>query len=101
MKNLNRPRYVNSVARRLKMDQHLPKGNQRPSFDDGFTKIWMFIEPKDKTYYEECLDAIDKLFGRKIGAARFEEKLRSLYSVEAYPMFTIDRLTIALIKSVS
>ncbi|CDH60237.1 sin3p-rpd3p histone-deacetylase dna binding [Lichtheimia corymbifera JMRC:FSU:9682] len=82
MKNLTRPRYVNSIARKLKMDQHLPK------------------EPKDRTHYEECLDAVDKLFGRKIGAARFEEKLRSLYSVEAYPMFTIDRLTIALIKSI-
>lgn len=80
MKKLSRPRHVNTTAKKLKIDQHALQ---------------------EMTHYEECIDSIDKLFGRKIGAARYEETLRSLYSVEAYPMFTIDRLTIALIKSVS
>lgn len=83
MKKLSRPRRVNTTAKKLKIDQHALQ------------------EHEEMSHYEECIDSIDKLFGRKIGAARYEETLRSLYSVEAYPMFTIDRLTIALIKSVS
>ncbi|KAI7873912.1 hypothetical protein K492DRAFT_211866 [Lichtheimia hyalospora FSU 10163] len=82
MKQLSRPRAINSTAKKLKLDQHASQGSN------------------GKSYYQECIESIDKLFGRKIGAARYEEKLRSLYSVKAYPMFTIDRLTIALIKCI-
>lgn len=52
-------------------------------------------------YYEHMLDLAEKLFDGDIDASTFEEQLRYMIGIRAYPLFTIDKLVGTAIKHVS
>lgn len=51
-------------------------------------------------YYEHLLDLAEKLFDGEIDASTFEEQLRYMVGIRAYPLFTIDKLIGTAIKHV-
>lgn len=51
-------------------------------------------------YYEHLLDLSEKLFDNDIDASTFEEQLRYMVGIRAYPLFTIDKLIGTAIKHV-
>lgn len=53
------------------------------------------------SYYEHALDLSEKLFDGEIDQPTFEEHLRYMVGIKAYPLFTIDKLIATMIKHVS
>lgn len=51
-------------------------------------------------YYAHALDLAEKLFDNEIPLPDFEEHLRYMGGIHAYPLFTIDKLVSGLIKHV-
>ncbi|GAA5976417.1 hypothetical protein JCM10908_005492 [Rhodotorula pacifica] len=51
-------------------------------------------------YYEHLLDLSEKLFDGDIDASTFEEQLRYMVGIRAYPLFTIDKLIGTAIKHI-
>lgn len=51
-------------------------------------------------YYEHLLDLSEKLFDNDIDASTFEEQLRYMVGIRAYPLFTIDKLIGTAIKHI-
>jgi paired amphipathic helix protein Sin3a len=51
-------------------------------------------------YYNAMLDVIDRFFEGEIDIATFEEGVRYIFGINAYIMFTIDRVIHSLIKQV-
>jgi paired amphipathic helix protein Sin3a len=51
-------------------------------------------------YYNAMLDVIDRFFEGEIDIAAFEEGVRYIFGIDAYIMFTIDRVIHSLIKQV-
>ncbi|KAI7902789.1 Sin3 family co-repressor-domain-containing protein [Cokeromyces recurvatus] len=54
-----------------------------------------------KSYYDALLDIIERFFEGDYDQQTFEENARFVYSIDAYIMFTIDKLLHTLIKQVS
>lgn len=52
-------------------------------------------------YYAHALDLAEKLFDGDITQVDFEEHLRYMGGIHAYPLFTIDKLVSGLIKHVN
>lgn len=52
-------------------------------------------------YYEHALDLAEKLFDGDLDQATYEEHLRYMGGIKAYPLFTIDKLVSTVIKHVS
>ncbi|KAI7889487.1 uncharacterized protein EV154DRAFT_514399 [Mucor mucedo] len=53
-----------------------------------------------KGSYAALLDTIEHLFEGEIDSATFEEAVRYLFGIEAYTMFTVDKVVQALIKGI-
>lgn len=51
-------------------------------------------------YYDHMLDLCERLFEQEIDQGTFEEHLRYMWGVEAYPMFTVDKVMSAVIKHI-
>lgn len=51
-------------------------------------------------YYEHALDLAEKLFDGDIDQQTYEEQLRYMGGVKAYPLFTLDKLVSTVIKHV-
>lgn len=54
----------------------------------------------EKDRYSELLSLITDFLDGKIESAEFEEKSRLMYTTSAYLVYTIDKLTQALVKQV-
>lgn len=52
-------------------------------------------------YYEHALDLAEKLFDGDVDQQTYEEYLRYMAGIEAFPLFTIDKLISSIIKHVS
>lgn len=50
-------------------------------------------------YYDTLLDLTEKLFDQEVDQATYEESVRFMFGINAYTMFTIDKLIMALIKT--
>jgi paired amphipathic helix protein Sin3a len=64
-----------------------------PVVDDG-------DNPAER-YYEHALDLAEKLFDGDIDQQTYEEQLRYMGGVKAYPLYTVDKLISTIIKHVS
>lgn len=51
-------------------------------------------------FYEHALDLAEKLFDNEIDQSSYEESLRYMVGIKAYPLFTVDKLISTLIKHV-
>ncbi len=49
-------------------------------------------------FYAHLLDQCEKLFDGEVDAPTFEENIRYMYSTEAYPAFTLDKVVAGVIK---
>jgi paired amphipathic helix protein Sin3a len=52
-------------------------------------------------YYNALLDIIDHFFEGEMESSSFEESVRYVFGINAYIMFTIDKVVQALIKQVT
>lgn len=67
--------------------------NSIPMIDEG--------DNPAEHYYEHALDLAEKLFDADIDQQTYEEQLRYMGGVKAYPLFTLDKLVSTVIKHVS
>lgn len=51
-------------------------------------------------YYAALLTSCEELLGGQLDNASFEEKVRNLFGIKAYHVFTIDRLLLTILKTV-
>jgi paired amphipathic helix protein Sin3a len=51
-------------------------------------------------YYAHMLELCEKMFDNELDAAQFEEYLRYMWGIKAFPLFTVDKLAAAIIKHV-
>lgn len=51
-------------------------------------------------YYEHALDLAEKLFDGDVDQTTYEEQLRYMVGIDAYPLFTVDKLIQTVIKHV-
>lgn len=52
-------------------------------------------------YYEHALDLAEKLFDGEMDQQTYEEQLRYMGGIKAYPLYTVDKLISTVIKHVS
>jgi histone deacetylase complex regulatory component SIN3 len=52
-------------------------------------------------YYDALLNIIDHFFEGEMESSSFEENVRYVFGINAYMMFTVDKLVQALIKQVT
>ena len=81
------------IARRLSpMAVELGLANPVPIIDNGDNPF--------RHYYEHALDLSEKLFDGEIDQPTYEEHLRYMVGIKAFPLFTIDKVIGTLIKHV-
>jgi paired amphipathic helix protein Sin3a len=51
-------------------------------------------------FYEHLLDLCEKLFDTEVDQSTFEESLRYMWGVKAFPIFTVDKVIASMIKHV-
>lgn len=51
-------------------------------------------------FYEHALDLAEKLFDAEIDQPTYEEHLRYMVGINAYPLYTVDKLISTIIKHV-
>lgn len=56
--------------------------------------------PRGKNYYEYMLELCEKFFDAEIDSQTFEENLRYMWGIKAFPAFTVDKLCLSMIKHV-
>jgi paired amphipathic helix protein Sin3a len=56
---------------------------------------------RGKNFYEFMLELCERLFDAEIDSATFEENLRYMWGIKAFPAFTVDKLVASMIKNVS
>ena len=57
--------------------------------------------PRGKTYYDHMLTLCERLFEGEVDNATFEENLRYMWGINAYPAFTFDKIIATMVKHVS
>lgn len=73
------------------------------ALDLGLTAPVPVIDEGDNPpehFYEHALDLAEKLFDAEIDQSAYEEALRYMAGIKAYPLFTVDKLIATLIKHV-
>ena len=73
------------------------------ALDLGLTAPVPVIDEVDNPpehFYEHALDLAEKLFDAEIDQSAYEEALRYMAGIKAYPLFTVDKLIATLIKHV-
>ena len=48
--------------------------------------------PRGKTYYEYMLELCERYFESEIDSQTYEENLRYMWGVKAFPLFTVDKV---------
>lgn len=56
---------------------------------------------RGKNFYEFALELCERYFDAEIDSATFEENLRYMWGIKAFPAFTVDKLVASMIKNVS
>lgn len=56
---------------------------------------------RGKNFYEFALELCERYFDSEIDSATFEENLRYMWGIKAFPAFTVDKLVASMIKNVS
>lgn len=49
--------------------------------------------PRGKNYYEHMLELCEKFFDGEIDSQTFEESLRYMWGIKAFPAFTVDKVS--------
>ena len=92
-KELARVLAEKEIARRLSpMAVELGLANPVPIIDNGDNPF--------RHYYEHALNLAEKLFDGEIDQPTYEEHLRYMLGIKAFPLFTIDKVIGTLIKHV-
>lgn len=87
-------------SRLLKMKQ-LSVEAAKPKQINAIAKELAFHQPKPSTTvgpYEQLLELIERLLESKLDANQFEDAVRDIYGTSAYPMFTMDKLIVGLVR---
>lgn len=56
--------------------------------------------PPEEAYYLHLLEQCERLFDNEIDSSTFEESLRLMWGIKAFPLYTVDRMVSAIIKHV-
>lgn len=65
-----------------------------PNIDESGVK-------RGKNFYEYMLELCERFFDGEIDSSAFEENLRYMWGIRAFPAFTIDKLIASMCKHVS
>ena len=58
-------------------------------------------KPAASAFYQHMLELTGKLFDNEVDTIAYEESLRYMWGIKAFPMYTVDKLTMTLAKHVS
>ncbi|KAI8888550.1 hypothetical protein K501DRAFT_291658 [Backusella circina FSU 941] len=101
--------YQTLYERLLKMKRISQDINRDPSLGKVFNRTALELDlytnkfedvDLSNGYYNAMLDIIDRFFEGEIDISTFEESIRYIYGIDAYIMFTIDRVIHSLIKQI-
>ncbi|KAI7870014.1 hypothetical protein BDF14DRAFT_1950982 [Spinellus fusiger] len=84
----------------IKSDPRKGKTFNRIALDLGFYSHSFEDIDLSTSYYTALLTVIDRFFEGELDQIVFEESVRYIFVTEAYTMFTIDKLVLAIIKQI-